>query len=773
MRHKSVITRLFLTSLFLGLGPNILTPQETAFINFEPRSGWNMHGPISIRSDGRLSLTQDGQGIVWKRIELDIDKFPVMLVRAGNSLPRERWRIAVEKGEFPTFDISKAICLIDNFALEGGFIISFRKITGWSGEVKFSLMIVVDGRRGDCIEFDALEAVLLSSVKPPSPRLSAPAKGSSISRLALHYCWFEAKDAAEYELQVSRRDDFSGAMSFKITPQYLTDRLPYLPEEEELLQAGKWFWRVRGINIQGEPGGWSEAGPFTVRERAQGPRPPVLSISRLHPLIILCSDEQRLVENWKSLPDELRRYAVFRIEALPAENLWRVIQKAQENQVPVIVQTSGPHDDYGRMSARITLSEVEEILRNFPVVKGIYICEQAFRVFPPRNRIMMDYADRLIQLSAEYGKLVFWADGHWGRNLWIDVGLDEKLMATIQKHKEYFVPIWKMNCSLTPYSIHSAVFGFWVGGAVNAWGVQPEHWYWYEAGFGKLGQQAWFKEGEMAEFPAGFYGQMILLGVSTGAAVYSFEPSSDIWAPDGSLSEISRRITFPQLYHIIRHRLIPDRAAVLKKIQNVYIADSADSPWALDYGTMHALYKTMYGIEHPFQMIPSLSQSFFLPILSKWTSKEILRSFSEKSLSRKFSGLEEARGYFGKNHESPVKGDAWAIALDNTVFIMNSHENRDVDQVFEVPLKGKVSKMAGKVSVNSYLVVNESGGEFQIHLNGRSGGNLSLRLVFQNKPQKIAVIPESALADSAWDSNKNCLNLQFSLNQESVHVKIK
>lgn len=764
---------LFMSFFGFWLLLNVFAQEKTSTIDFQPQKGWQINGPLNVRSDGRMSLTQNGKGLAWKPVELNIDEFPILLVRAGNSLPRERWLIAVERGHLPSFSQNENILLIDNFALEGGFIIPFKKITGWKGRVKFTLQIVVEGQKGDCIEFDALEAARMSDVNPALPKLSAPATGASISPVGLHYCWFEASNAVEYELQVSRNKDFSRAKSFRVTPQYLTDRLSFLPEDKELLQPGNWFWRVQGINISTRSGRWSDTGTFSVREQAQRLMPPALDISAVHPLILLFSDEQHLVKNWKSLPDELRPYTAFRIEALPVENLLRVIKKAQKNNIPVIVQTSGPHDDYGRMSSRITLSEIEQILQELPAVKGIYICEQGFRVFPPRNRIMMDYAERLIRLAAEYGKLIVWADGHWGRNLWIDVGLNKKLMTTIQKYRKYFIPLWKMNCSLTPYSIHSTLLGFWIGGAVDNWGVQPERWYWYEAGFGKLGQQAWFKEGEMAEFPPTFYGQMMLLGLSSGASVYSFEPSSDIWAEDGTLSQISRQITFPLLALIIRNKLIPSQEQILKKIQRVYVADNPDSAWALDYGILHYLYKEMYGIEHPFQMISSSSRYFWLPILSKWISPEILKSFPEELRASQFFSDEEVREYLDKWPVSQIKGDAWIIQLEDTVLIMNSRENWDISQTFEVPLSGKINKIAGSLGVNSYFLAHESKAELLIHLNGRIGKTQTLKLWTQSEPQELSVTPESALVSSSWEITEKCLLLKFWLTQEAINVKIR
>ncbi len=741
-------------------------------VDFGPQKDWQERGAVQVRSDGRISLTEDGRGIVWKRVELDMDAFPMMLVRVSQSFPRARWMVVAERNDPPTFDEKHAIRLIEKFAEEGGFFIPLKQSTGWNGKVKFILMIVLEGHKGDWMEFDNLEAIRLTNAKPAPPRLSVPAQGSVVSPMAVHFSWYQTAGAVEYELQISRRRNFSAHKSFRVKPPYLADQLPYLPEEERGLDPGGWSWRVRAINIAGQPGDWSMTGMFRVKEAAVVPRAPELSLSPAHPLVVLFGEGTRLAENWKSVPAELKPYTVLRVEALPTEELRKILATAQENQIPVVFQASGPHDYYGPISSRIPLAQIEQILVHFPVVKGVYICEQAFRVSAANNRIMMNYAQRLISLAAAYGKAVLWADGHWGRNLWIDVGLNKSLLETMRKYHEYFIPLWKMNGALTPYSAHDAVFGFWVSRAVDNWGVQPERWYWYEAGFRKLGQQFWFKEGETGDFPPTFYGQMILLGLSGGACVYSFEPADDIWGRTGGLSEISQQVTFPLLLEMIRKHSIPGREQVLARMRTIYVADVSDSPWSLDYGTMHALYAAAYGVHHPFQMIPLTGRYFRLPIVSKWTPPAILESFPERLGAEKFPAVEQARAYLNERYPSHDRGDAWVVGLDNLAIAMNSLENRDVNQTFEMAAGGKIKKITGQVGVNSYVLAQNTGDGLRMQLNGRAGRSLILNFWADEEPQQITVKPQRAWIHSSWDATDRRLLLELLPNQAAVNVEI-
>lgn len=560
--------------------------------------------------------------------------------------------------------------------------------------------------------------------------------------------------------------------SIEVDPPYLADKLPYLPKDEEMPGPGKWYWRIRARNIEGRPGDWSKTGEFTLKVPEVKRRPPELAISPAHPLFIFHSSGQNLVSNWESLPEELKPHAIMRVEEIASPVIEKVLSKAQKNNIPVLFQASGPHDYYGRTSSRIPLTEIERILQSYPIVKGIYICEQALRASAEKNRIMMNYAERLIPLAAQYGKIVVWADGHWGRNLWIDVGLNKKLIEIIREYRSYFVPLWKMNGSLTPLSVHNAIFGLWLSGTCDNWGVQPERWYWYEAGFGRLNEQAWFKEGKMEEFPPAFYVQMALLGLTSGACVYSFEPPGDIWDERGKLTEISRKVTFPFLREVIQYPWIPSREEILRQVCAVFLADEKDSAWSLDYGSLRYVYEELYGLKHPFQMIPSRGDYFWLPVLSKWTPLSVLESFSVRLDGRIFSNGEEVRRYLREKCKVSTRGEAWIIKFDDRAIVMNSRENWDEVQTFEVSLRGKTKKISGRMGANSYLMVREIEDGLRLQLNGREGKSTTLELYMKEEPLRIEATPSTALKESSWDKTHHCLALKFSLSEEAVLIKI-
>ncbi|MBM2846130.1 MAG: hypothetical protein HW407_1442, partial [Bacteroidetes bacterium] len=255
-------------------------------------------------------------------------------------------------------------------------------------------------------------------------------------------------------------------------------------------------------------------------------------------------------------------------------------------------------------------------------------------------------------------------------------------------------------------------------------------------------------------------------------SVYSFEPSGDTWGKDAGLSEISQTITFPLLLEIIRHQWIPRKDQVLKKIHAGYIADRPDSAWSMDYGSMRTLYQGTYGIQHPFQMIPSRSRYFWIPILPKWTPQQTLEIFPDRIRAQTFTTSEEVTRYFDSRYASPDKGDAWIVHYDDRVLIMNSRENWDEDQAFDVSMGGSIKRISGRIAVNSYVLAGWDQGDLRLHLNGRPEKRQVLELWGLEKPAKVVATPNDALAKSSWDAKNHCMVIDFSLKYGAVSVEI-
>jgi len=592
--------------------------------------------------------------------------------------------------------------------------------------------------------------------------------GMRLLDAAVQFCWRATEDGFGYELQYARREDFSDARSVVMQNLHPADKYAHLPES--FLSSGRWFWRVRTMTKEGIFGRWSPLRSFTtVTTFKTNDRE--LTISAEHPLFLFFSGDE-IVENWASLPEQLKPYVVFRVERHATEELIPLCELAEQHQIPLVIQLAGPHDVYSGKYARIPLSDVEYIFQRFSTVKGVQIVEQSCQGGLKQPRVTQ-YLMGMMRLAAAYGKVAVWADGHWhGNNIWIDAELHETLYRTMVECGEYIIPMWKMNCGWMPYAVQGAVFGMWVGGAVANWGVEPESWYWYEAGFRELNVQYGFKEGDRGLCPSTFWGQMILMGLSAGAAVYCIEPPNAIWSAPGEVAETAQRVIFPLLSRIIEWHLIPAKEQVQETIRIAYVASEADAPWREDGGTLRTVYEGTYGLDHPFEMIPTTGRYGWIPVVSPHTTEEEMKRYAALIHADSFQTAEDVRACFDREYDPVGEGNAWASRVGNLSMVTNPHENRDVTEAFVLPLDGSFLRLEGEVAVNEYLIVRqEAQGRLRIHLNGRSDREMPLRLSVRDAgaPQ-IEATPEDALQATYYDEEAKCVMWTVSFAQGAVDL---
>ncbi|MFH1006253.1 MAG: hypothetical protein V1800_01960 [Candidatus Latescibacterota bacterium] len=600
------------------------------------------------------------------------------------------------------------------------------------------------------------------------PTPVSPADGISTLDKAVQFCWTSIEKGFGYELQIARKGDFSDAESVVMQNLEPATKRTHLPEKP--LSSGDWFWRVRGMDGEGIFGNWSPVRSFTTRSASQQ-MPPERTISADHPLFILfCGDE--IVENWESVPEHLKPHVVFRVEQHTTEELLPVCELAQEHNIPLLIQLAGPHDVYSGKYARIPLSDVELIYQRFPTVKGVQIVEQSCQGGLKQPRVIR-YLMGMMHLAAAYGKVAVWADGHWhGNNIWIDASLHEELYRTMCACREYIIPMWKMNCGWTPYGVQGATFGMWAGGAVANWGIEPESWFWFEAGFRELDKQVDFKNGAVDGCPAPFWGQMILMGLSSGAAAYCIEPPNAMWSAPGVIAPKAREVVFPLLSRMIEWRLIPTREEILERTPIAYITGQADSPFREDGGTLRTLYQGTYGLDHPFEMIPATGRYGWIPLLSPHTSPEELARYAALIHANSFQTPEAARAYFDGMVPAKSEGTACAIFAGKVQVITNHHENRDIQESFCIPLNGPFLRLEGELAVNGYVIIQqqESGG-LRIHSNGRNDRAMTLRLfVGGSSVLQIEATPEHAVSANACEESSKCHILTVSFAEGAVDL---
>lgn len=591
----------------------------------------------------------------------------------------------------------------------------------------------------------------------PVPEPRSPPNGMTVTDVALFFLWRNVKGAKRYELQLSREPNFKAPVVVWMEPLYphpagtkgKVDFCPWFPDEPSFFGEGKWFWRVRAVGEGGKVSPWSGIRSFTV-DRAHPQKPLVRSLSPEKPPFLHLGGP----EGWWAFPEDLRPYMVIRWEIRSADCV-ECSKRAMEMGVPIVYQCSGPwgwvyREVYGTAYGRVSLAELEWAFQHCPNIIGALINEQVFHL---RRASSKEYVKRLLILCAKYGRLLIWPDGHWGKYFWLDVGADPELVALFRKHADYIIPLHKMNCGWVPLLIHNSVFGLWAAGMVKNFGVEPESWFWYEAGFGRLGERRYqdgqpFKGGEEKLCPPTFWGYMTLLGLTCGATCWCIEPPWQVWE-GRKLTKTWEKVMVPLFRAIVKRELIPEREEVLKQIKIACQARLEDTfvkhPESRDFRNFRRIFEGTYGLRHEKELIPNTGRFFFIPILPALTEGSRLPRHWRVLRTDSFPDAEGFGREFQEAYPAFYRGGAFVARVEDLVVVMNTHENRDVTEDFELPLEwGEIKAIGGRVPVHSYAIFHREGEGLWLHANGREERNMTL-WVEAGAELEVQARPEEAL----------------------------
>ena len=433
-------------------------------------------------------------------------------------------------------------------------------------------------------------------------------------------------------------------------------------------------------------------------------------------------------------PDDIQPHLLIRVGG-PFGDVPKMLARANAHGIPVALQVNGPHDIIAGRWDRLPLALVYDWAREFPNLKAFYICEQAVQggIGNPEVR---DYLKRLIAIGEETGRPVIWADANWGQNIWLSVVADRSFAAFLRAHRGYLIPVWKMNGGFVPYLAPAGLLGLWLRGTVGAWGVQPESWYWVEAGFRKLGTQLDYKEGLRTDAPPVIFQQLALLGGSAGADLYSFEPGADA-VSSGLGDDHSLQDIFVPLARLLLSRTIPTKAGVSEAAVAWHeINSQSDLRFRKGYSSgLRALFAKTLGIEYPFEEVPQSGACYWIPF--------------ERAESSRAGSLQWIHG---RKCSGPKAGHAAIFRVGGTTFVFNSRVNWAGEQRFRIALGD--SHVSGRLGVNGWLVAKRIGSNrVQLWFSARPGTRIS----FEFMP---GAFWRNAAASAGW-SRKAVAHLRF------------
>jgi len=484
-------------------------------------------------------------------------------------------------------------------------------------------------------------------------------------------------------------------------------------------------------------------------------------ISNEHPLFVLGGggpddDPSLAYELWKMIPESLKEYSVFPFEMFDVARADEWGSYGDEHGFPLLWQVRTwvppwhPYWKNGNTGPGVEVEKIAELLDKHPSIKGIQVCEFNNFGFSTEEKL---YVSDLLKTVAEAGRYLSWREGNDGCNIWVEAGLEKWFSDDLRAYGEYLLPQWEMNISRNAYLCHDSVFGLWLAGWVSNWGVEPQSWYWSECGFTDLNtptenHDKGYRKGDKSKFPPTMWGEMIALGLNSGATVYNFEPMEDsLFTKDLRYPPASLGVVFPLLQDIVEHRLIPSKEEVIKNVKVAYVADfesgeesevsdvdyyrgsAADNVFfgrhrERKHGT-GTLYKATYGITHEHEMIPDSGRYYWIPVLPKYTRMDFMNKFERVLCPNQFTGETEAKIFFDKLYPPIQSGSGYITLIGDEAFAMNSFENMDLAQGYSFKFGGL--EFSGELGPHNYFIAKKENRLF-LHVNNLPGKETQIKI---------------------------------------------
>lgn len=617
-----------------------------------------------------------------------------------------------------------------------------------------------------------------------APEIVSPLRQEEMTYPALSFQWKATPDGREvrYEIQIDSTADFTspGSEIFYIGGSLLegvggehagpgtrgaAKKRVFKRYPEKALDPGRWYWRVRGGNHMGT-GDWSRTGEFLLTEMRAN-QPPSYRPSVTTPLFHL----EGTLDHWNYIPESLRDYTWLKVRQFQpgqyGEEMLSKLQKYEDAGIPVLLFRYEPS------------AEMEHIYRNFDNVKGVIFSESGGQGTPADQ--IAAQLKRALQLSAQYGKLVFLQEASWRQLTWVNLTLNQDFLHTVKEYKEYFVPQVKYNMAFTPLFSQLVLMGLWLSGTVDQWGVQPESWYLHP----------WKYRGDMNPT---MYARMVLTAASGGATVFTFEPPWDIWAGDTrsltadtssrlqkGFSRTWREIMNPLQAEIVTQQLIPDRKEVLKRTEVGILAREEDgsNPGGIDEditwgsGDFFPVLNAIYRCRHHAELIPNDGRYYFLPVIPERLPRDQRPGIP--LITTELGSTESAAQTFLDRHytnrsERPDGG--FSTQVGNTYFVMHSqeHANKSVhsgppeeidDEAFSIELnRDNMTNIRGSLGLHQFLVIQNKPRGVRIHCGNQRHVATELTVKAVREPD-FQVKPRSALLRADWEEETGNLNLAF------------
>ncbi|MDR1972686.1 MAG: NPCBM/NEW2 domain-containing protein [Treponema sp.] len=591
-----------------------------------------------------------------------------------------------------------------------------------------------------------------------------PLTNQCITDIATHFVWQAMPNATSYHLEYGSDIDFIDCISVNVE-QIPGCKVGFFFAPECLLpKDGTVFARVKS-----NTGESSEILCFTCNTAHQkSPLRWDLSPEKPYFTIFDYGDHD-YGRVYDLLPDSLKPYSAIGNCASyrsPSAELLNFLMDIDGKGYPWHLGAAGPHLVNGELYTITPLSTIEYLLQHARNMKSVGLVEQYMGI-KKEGDWKIEYFKRVIMLCAKYGVPVFYADGN--RN-YLDLASFIKrpiYMNFFREYHSYITLAYKQNHGNAAYTSFGAILGAWIDGGCAHIGVQPENWYWNDAGFrDDPGNYYGYLQGNEQQISPCMTAQMILTGLSIGACYYSMEGegwliqargNDDLEWSDQGLAALSL------MQSIIHYKLIPKKLQVLEKISAVVDAEgeceNLGDAWV--GGKYRRVFQNIYGIDHGFEIFLKQSRYFYLPLATDRKD-----SFGKYTFINADSITDpaEVNTLLDPLYPETFTGDIYLTDTGRTYVLMNSNENRQASQYFIVEPHSNqeevliVKRIEGALGLWQYMVFWQKEGIFHLLINAPAGTGVTMRLYMDEKPAGILTKESISIR---WEARTSCLELSL------------
>ncbi|WP_157766185.1 glycoside hydrolase family 98 domain-containing protein, partial [Aquimarina aggregata] len=483
-------------------------------------------------------------------------------------------------------------------------------------------------------------------------------------------------------------------------------------EDASLLTPGTWYWRVAEKNKNN----WSQVMSVKIETSLPAIEPkrqinhknPIFH-ARLRSSIGLESDALSRLKS--IIPDDLKENFVLDHPTtfphlLKGNTVIKYYEKINKLGYPFIMDIGRPdgfnHENQGDRA--VTLSEVEYVLQNFDNCIGIASGELFYEYF--NSGYTREFNDAAMDLCAKYGRYYFHSDMNWRYNKWSMFGELNYDRFKQKKIGKYFVPLYKTTDPWGALTCTSAIQGMGLTGMVDNYGIWSDAWLWDHKKFGHPGQYA---NGNVNYFPYMFNMKAFLWSISQGGTVTGLEPAV-AWGESGVPNENHSKYLIPFIRGVLKHNIMINKEAIKKATKVIIKLDVDPFTEVIDYKNdkYGNFYRSTYGLwdggKDPSreEIIPNTSRYLGIPFLphKNASTPSGMKLINLSQVQTKQDAESKINSLYPANNN-----EAYTVDLDNTIIVLNTFENQDKKQSYNISLgTNGILKMGGDIHLMSYIM---------------------------------------------------------------------